>query len=103
MDGSCLHFFNRVLNAYDTGNRKRRRIIATGDICDGVANGNNRWDKTGSSKPIFDKNGVRKGWKKILVLCYKAPKKVGGKLERENWGMHQYHLGVKKMKPMGNL
>ena len=102
MDGSCLHFFNRVLNAYDTGNRKRRRIIATGGICDGVANGNSRWHKTGSSKPVLDENGVRKGWKKILVL-YKAPKKVGGKPERENWVMHQYHLGVNEDETNGEF
>jgi len=102
MDGSCLHFFNRVLNAYDTGKRKRRRIIATGDICDGVANGNSRWHKTGSSKPVFDENGARKGWKKILVL-YKAPKEVGGKPERENWVMHQYHLGVKEDETNGEF
>ncbi|XP_066343084.1 SUPPRESSOR OF GAMMA RESPONSE 1-like [Miscanthus floridulus] len=102
MDGSCLHFFNRVLNAYGTGKRKRRRIIATGDICDGVANGNSRWHKTGSSNPVFDENGVRKGWKKILVL-YKAPKKVGGKPERKNWVMHQYHLGVNEDETNGEL
>ncbi|OQU81795.1 hypothetical protein SORBI_3006G120301 [Sorghum bicolor] len=77
-----------VLNAYDTGNRTRQRIIATGNICDTVASGNNRWHKNGSSKPVFDENGVRKGWKKILVL-YKAPKKVGAKPEGENWVMHQ--------------
>ncbi|ONM16704.1 NAC domain containing protein 44 [Zea mays] len=102
MDGSYLHFFNRVLNAYDTGTRKRRRIIATGDICDGVVNGNSRWHKTGASKPVFDENGVRKGWKKILVL-YKAPKKVGDRPERENWVMHQYHLGVNEDESNGEF
>ncbi|OQU81797.1 SUPPRESSOR OF GAMMA RESPONSE 1 [Sorghum bicolor] len=102
MDGSCLHFFNRILNAYDSGKRKRRRIIATGDICDGVADGNSRWHKTGSSKPIFDENGVRIGWKKILVL-YKGPKKVGGKPKRENWVMHQYHLGLKEDETNGQF
>lgn len=102
MDGSCLHFFNRVRNAYDTGNRKRRRIVATGDggddVSDGggvAASGNSRWHKTGSSKPVFDEDGVRQGWKKILVL-YRAPKKVGGKPESENWVMHQYHLGARE-------
>ncbi|CAD6260520.1 unnamed protein product [Miscanthus lutarioriparius] len=77
-------------------------IMVTGDICDGVANGNNRWHKTRSSKPVFDENGVRNGWKKILVL-YKAPKKVGGKPERENWAMHQYHLGVKEDETNGEF
>ena len=76
--------------------------MATGDICDGVANGNNWWHKTRSSKPVFDENGVRNGWKKILVL-YKAPKKVGGKPERENWAMHQYHLGVKEDETNGEF
>ncbi|CAN6249065.1 unnamed protein product [Urochloa humidicola] len=89
MDGSSVHFFHRVSNAYGCGKRKRRKV--SGD--DGSACVEHiRWHKTGSSKPIYDENGVLKGWKKILVL-YKGSKK---KADRDNWVIHQYHLGANK-------
>ncbi|CAL5016366.1 unnamed protein product [Urochloa decumbens] len=88
MDGSSVHFFHRVSNAYGRGHRKRRKISGDdGSVCDEHI----RWHKTGASKPIYDENGVLKGWKKILVL-YKGSKKG----DRDNWVMYQYHLGANK-------
>ncbi|CAL5026872.1 unnamed protein product [Urochloa decumbens] len=88
MDGSSVHFFHRVSNAYGCGQRKRRKVSGDDDsVCDEHI----RWHKTGASKPIYDENGVLKGWKKILVL-YKGSKKG----DRDNWVMHQYHLGSNK-------
>lgn len=85
-DGSSIHFFHRTSNAYSTGQRKRRRICNQ----DGTNPEHVRWHKTGKTKPVID-NGVHKGWKKIMVL-YKTSKK-GSKPDRDNWVMHQYHLG----------
>ncbi|XP_031131592.1 SUPPRESSOR OF GAMMA RESPONSE 1-like [Ipomoea triloba] len=84
MDGSCSHFFHRAIKAYNTGTRKRRKIHGDnfGDV---------RWHKTGRTKPVL-LDGVQKGCKKIMVL-YVSPAK-GGKPEKTNWVMHQYHLGT---------
>ncbi|KAF7002112.1 hypothetical protein CFC21_017644 [Triticum aestivum] len=90
MDGSTGHFFHKVSNAYVVGKRKRRKISNSDHtVCDE----NIRWHKTGKSRSILDNNGVIKGWKKILVL-YIGYRKGGGKTEKTNWRMHQYHLGV---------
>ncbi|XP_037485997.1 SUPPRESSOR OF GAMMA RESPONSE 1-like [Triticum dicoccoides] len=90
MDGSTGHFFHKVSNAYVVGKRKRRKISnSEHTVCDE----NLRWHKTGKSRSILDNNGVIKGWKKILVL-YIGYRKGGGKTEKTNWRMHQYHLGV---------
>ncbi|CAL5037983.1 unnamed protein product [Urochloa decumbens] len=83
-DGSVSHFFHRTFKAYNTGTRKRRKIN-TGDLADV------RWHKTGKTKPVlFD--GKQRGCKKIMVLYMSTAK--GGKAEKTNWVMHQYHLGT---------
>ncbi|KAI3467138.1 hypothetical protein Pfo_023801 [Paulownia fortunei] len=83
-DGSVSHFFHRAIKAYNTGTRKRRKIHGDelGDV---------RWHKTGRTKPVF-LNGVQKGCKKIMVLYVSLVR--GGKPEKTNWVMHQYHLGT---------
>ncbi|GAA0143468.1 hypothetical protein LIER_35750 [Lithospermum erythrorhizon] len=85
-DGSISHFFHRAIKAYNTGTRKRRKI-QDGDF------GDVRWHKTGRTKPVT-LDGVRRGCKKIMVL-YVSPAK-GGKAEKTNWVMHQYHLGTQE-------
>ncbi|KAL3831034.1 hypothetical protein ACJIZ3_019836 [Penstemon smallii] len=83
-DGSVSHFFHRAIKAYNTGTRKRRKILGDnlGDV---------RWHKTGRTKPVH-LDGVQKGCKKIMVLYINQVK--GGKPEKTNWVMHQYHLGT---------
>lgn len=83
-DGSVSHFFHRAIKAYQTGTRKRRKINSDdfGDF---------RWHKTGRTKPVI-LDGIQRGCKKIMVL-YISPVK-GGKAEKTNWVMHQYHLGT---------
>ncbi|XP_047314181.1 SUPPRESSOR OF GAMMA RESPONSE 1-like [Impatiens glandulifera] len=85
-DGSVCHFFHRAIKAYNTGTRKRRKIQDEdfGDV---------RWHKTGRTKPVI-LDGVQKGCKKIMVLYLTATK--GGKAEKTNWVMHQYHLGTEE-------
>ncbi|XP_020576246.1 SUPPRESSOR OF GAMMA RESPONSE 1-like [Phalaenopsis equestris] len=84
MDGSVTHFFHRTFKAYNTGTRKRRKINTEdhGDV---------RWHKTGKTKPVV-LDGDQQGCKKIMVLYASAVK--GGKAEKTNWVMHQYHLGT---------
>ncbi|KAK4785159.1 hypothetical protein SAY86_001848 [Trapa natans] len=86
-DGSSMHFFHRTINAYATGQRKRRKIQCSQNL----TAENVRWHKTGKTKPVIE-NGIHKGWKKIMVL-YKTSKK-GCKPEKSYWVMHQYHLGT---------
>ena len=93
-----LHFFHRVSRAYGYGQRKRRRVTTCSDHP--VSDEHLRWHKTGKSKAIYD-NGVKKGWKKILVL-YKTSQR-GGKAERAQWVMHQYHLGEEEDEKDGEL
>jgi hypothetical protein len=83
-DGSIAHFFHRAIKAYNTGTRKRRKIQGDdfGDV---------RWHKTGRTKPVI-LDGVQKGCKKIMVLYTSTVR--GGKAEKTNWVMHQYHLGT---------
>lgn len=88
-DGSSIHFFNRTINAYATGQRKRRKIHSQNNVNEEHV----RWHKTGKTKPVID-NGVQKGCKKIMVL-YKSSKK-GSKPDKSNWVMHQYHLGTEE-------
>ncbi|KAK8322891.1 hypothetical protein V6Z11_A12G199100 [Gossypium hirsutum] len=85
-DGSVSHFFHRAIKAYNTGTRKRRKIHGDdfGDV---------RWHKTGRTKPVF-LDGVQEGCKKIMVLYMTTVK--GGKSEKTNWVMHQYHLGTEE-------
>lgn len=83
-DGSVSHFFHRAIKAYQTGTRKRRKIH-------GDDFGDFRWHKTGRTKPVILDN-IQRGCKKIMVL-YVSPVK-GGKAEKTNWVMHQYHLGT---------
>ncbi|KAL8196370.1 hypothetical protein R6Q57_024665 [Mikania cordata] len=83
-DGSVSHFFHRAIKAYNTGTRKRRKIH-------GDDFGEFRWHKTGRTKPVV-LDRVQQGCKKIMVL-YVSPVK-GGKAEKTNWVMHQYHLGT---------
>ncbi|OMP06806.1 No apical meristem (NAM) protein [Corchorus olitorius] len=85
-DGSVSHFFHRAIKAYNTGTRKRRKIHGDdfGDV---------RWHKTGRTKPVF-LDGVQRGCKKIMVLYMTMVK--GGKPEKTNWVMHQYHLGTEE-------
>ncbi|WOL13756.1 NAC domain-containing protein [Canna indica] len=83
-DGSMTHFFHRTFKAYNTGTRKRRKINTDelGDV---------RWHKTGKTKPVIV-DGKQLGCKKIMVLYMSTIK--GGKPEKTNWVMHQYHLGT---------
>lgn len=75
------------MNAYATGQRKRRKIQTQNS-----SNGEHvRWHKTGKTKSVSE-NGVQKGCKKIMVL-YQSSKK-GSKADKSNWVMHQYHLGT---------
>ncbi|KAL2905001.1 SUPPRESSOR OF GAMMA RESPONSE 1 [Bienertia sinuspersici] len=85
-DGCASHFFHRAIKAYNTGTRKRRKIHGDdlGDV---------RWHKTGRTKPVI-LNGVQRGCKKIMVLYVSSAK--GGKPEKTNWVMHQYHLGTEE-------
>ncbi|PSS13416.1 NAC domain-containing protein, partial [Actinidia chinensis var. chinensis] len=83
-DGSVSHFFHRAIKAYNTGTRKRRKIHSD-DFCDV------RWHKTGRTKPVI-LDGVQTGCKKIMVLYVSLVR--GGKAEKTNWVMHQYHLGT---------
>lgn len=85
-DGSASFFFHRAIKAYNTGNRKRRKITSQ-DF------GDARWHKTGKTKPIV-LGGTQKGWKKIMVLYENNI--GGGKDEKTNWVMHEYHLGAKE-------
>ncbi|XP_008812203.2 SUPPRESSOR OF GAMMA RESPONSE 1-like [Phoenix dactylifera] len=95
-DGSSVHFFHRISNAYASGHRKRRKIH---DDCD-KSEERVRWHKTGKTIPVLE-NGVHKGWRKILVL-YKSSK-GGGKPDKANWVMHQYHIGTDKDEEDGEL
>ncbi|XP_010912974.1 SUPPRESSOR OF GAMMA RESPONSE 1 [Elaeis guineensis] len=95
-DGSSVHFFHRISNAYASGHRKRRKIH---DECD-KSEERVRWHKTGKTKPVRE-NGVHKGWKKIMVL-YRSSK-GGGKPDKANWVMHQYHLGTDEDEKDGEL
>ncbi|XVF14024.1 hypothetical protein REPUB_Repub09cG0020700 [Reevesia pubescens] len=88
-DGTSIHFFHRTINAYATGQRKRRKIQNQHNANEEHV----RWHKTGKTKPVIE-NGVQKGWKKIMVL-YKSLK-GGCKPEKSNWVMHQYHLGTEE-------
>nr|AFN55266.1 NAC domain protein [Tamarix hispida] len=83
-DGSASHFFHRAVKAYNTGTRKRRKI-QDDDHYDV------RWHKTGRTKPVF-LGSEQRGCKKIMVLYASTVK--GGKSEKTNWVMHQYHLGT---------
>ncbi|CAN6198035.1 unnamed protein product [Urochloa humidicola] len=83
-DGSVSHFFHRTSKAYNTGTRKRRKIN-TDDLADV------RWHKTGKTKQVLI-DGEHRGCKKIMVLYMSTAK--GGKAEKTNWVMHQYHLGT---------
>ncbi|XWS30411.1 hypothetical protein CRYUN_Cryun24cG0115300 [Craigia yunnanensis] len=88
-DGSSIHFFHQTINAYATGQRKRRKIQNQHNTNEEHV----RWHKTGKTKPVIE-NGVQKGWKKFMVL-YKSSKR-GCKPEKSNWVMHQYHLGAEE-------
>ncbi|KAH0449948.1 hypothetical protein IEQ34_020640 [Dendrobium chrysotoxum] len=92
-DGSSVHFFHRSLNAYSTGNRKRRKIC--GETEESV-----RWHKTGKTKPVME-NGILKGWKKIMVLYTSFGK--GNKPDKAKWVLHQYHLGMDEVEKDGQL
>ncbi|RDX92175.1 Supressor of Gamma Response 1, partial [Mucuna pruriens] len=85
-DGSASHFFHKAIKAYNTGSRKRRKILGHdfGDV---------RWHKTGRTKSVV-LNGVQKGCKKIMVLYVSNVR--GGRAEKTNWVMHQYHLGTEE-------
>ncbi|XP_062228652.1 SUPPRESSOR OF GAMMA RESPONSE 1-like [Phragmites australis] len=83
-DGVVSHFFHRTFKAYNTGTRKRRKIN-TDDLADV------HWHKTGKTKPVLV-DGKHLGCKKIMVLYMSTVK--GGKPEKTNWVIHQYHLGT---------
>ncbi len=95
-DGSSVHFFHRTINAYASGQRKRRKIHSEHNLTEGPV----RWHKTGKTKPVME-NGVQKGCKKIMVL-YKSSKK-GTKPDKSNWVMHQYHLGTEENEKEGEF
>ncbi|XP_076931369.1 SUPPRESSOR OF GAMMA RESPONSE 1-like [Bidens hawaiensis] len=85
-NGNTVHFFYRTTNAYTTGQRKRRKICKESGLTKDV-----RWHKTGKTKAIMQ-NGVQLGCKKIMVLYGAAS--GGSKPYKQNWVMHQYHLGT---------
>ncbi|KAL6507296.1 hypothetical protein OROGR_023491 [Orobanche gracilis] len=87
-DGSSFHFFYRIMNAYSSGQRKRRRIQEQENM---TSKSRLRWHKTGKTKPVIE-NGVQKGFKKIMVLY--AASRSGSKPDKRHWVMHQYHLGA---------
>lgn len=86
------HFFHRAIKAYSTGTRKRRKIHGDdfGDV---------RWHKTGRTKPVI-LDGIQKACKKIMVLYMSMVR--GGKAEKTNWVMHQYHLGTEEDEKEGD-
>ncbi|XP_020531151.1 SUPPRESSOR OF GAMMA RESPONSE 1 isoform X2 [Amborella trichopoda] len=86
-DGSVCHFFHRTVKAYNSGTRKRRKILNHLNPCSGDV----RWHKTGKTRQVIV-DGVHRGCKKIMVLYMSTGK--GGKPEKTNWVMHQYHLGT---------
>ncbi|TKW41421.1 hypothetical protein SEVIR_1G314500v4 [Setaria viridis] len=83
-DGSVSHFFHRTFKAYSTGTKKRRKIN-TDELVEV------RWNKTGKTKPVVI-GGTHLGCKKIMVMY--ASNIKGGKQEKTNWVMHQYHVGT---------
>nr|VDC81198.1 unnamed protein product [Brassica rapa] len=85
-DGVSAFFVHKTVQAYGTGQRKRRKITPTSLNEEPV-----RWHKTGRNKHVF-LNGVKRGCKKIMVL-YKSARK-GSKPEKSKWVLHQYHLGT---------
>ncbi|CAH2055380.1 unnamed protein product [Thlaspi arvense] len=85
-DGVSVFFFHKTVQAYGTGQRKRRKITPTCLNEEPV-----RWHKTGRTKAVLV-DGVQRGCKKIMVL-YKSARK-GSKPEKSNWVLHQYHLGT---------
>lgn len=93
-DGSTVHFFYRITNAYASGTRKRRRIQDPDSTIKSIV----RWHKTGKTKPVME-NGILKGFKKIMVL--NGTPKTGSKPEKCNWVMHQYHLGPDEIEKEG--
>ncbi|KAL5997383.1 hypothetical protein ACLOJK_008313 [Asimina triloba] len=95
-DGSLGHFFHRTSNAYATGKRKRRRINSHGCSLEERV----RWHKTGPTRPVMA-DGIQRGCKKIMVL-YRSSKK-GSKPDKDNWVMHQFHLGTEENEIEGEL
>ncbi|XP_020680835.1 SUPPRESSOR OF GAMMA RESPONSE 1 isoform X2 [Dendrobium catenatum] len=95
-DGSSAHFFHRTSNAYATGCKKRRKIRNEYSESEERV----RWHKTGKTKPVVE-SGVLKGWKKIMVLYRSLGK--GCKPDKDNWVMHQYHLGTNEDEKDGEL
>ncbi|CAN6465973.1 unnamed protein product [Victoria cruziana] len=95
-DGSVSHFFHRTMKAYSTGTRKRRKIQNELDPYFRDV----RWHKTGKTKPVTV-DGVQVGCKKIMVLYTSTAK--GGKSEKTNWVMHQYHLGSEEEEKEGEF
>lgn len=93
-DGSTVHFFYRITNAYSSGTRKRRRIQDPDSTIKSIV----RWHKTGKTKPVME-NGIVKGYKKIMVL--NGTPKTGSKPKKCNWVMHQYHLGPDEIEKEG--
>lgn len=88
-DGSSIHFFHKTINAYASGQRKRRKIHHE----HGLTEEHVRWHKTGRTKSVIE-DGVHKGFKKIMVLYVRSKK--GSKPYKSNWVMHQYHLGTEE-------
>ncbi|KAG6516193.1 SUPPRESSOR OF GAMMA RESPONSE 1-like isoform X1 [Zingiber officinale] len=96
-DGSSVHFFHRVSNAYAKGRRKRRRISHEEQV---------RWHKTGKTKRVFHAymNGVQiKGWKKIMVLYTNAKGAAARPASKAKWVVHQYHIGPEEDELEGQL
>ncbi|KAG2295328.1 hypothetical protein Bca52824_041997 [Brassica carinata] len=85
-DGVGAFFYHTTVQAYGTGQRKRRKITPTCLNEEPV-----RWHKTGKTKHVL-LNGVERGCKKIMVLYKSAIN--GAKPEKTNWVLHQYHLGT---------
>ncbi|KAK1393762.1 hypothetical protein POM88_012818 [Heracleum sosnowskyi] len=88
-DGTSVYFFHKTVNAYATGQRKRRKIQNENSS----GKEHVRWHKTGKTKPVLE-NGTEKGSKKIMVLYRSAIR--GSKSGKSNWVMHQYHLGTEE-------
>ncbi|KAJ3692056.1 hypothetical protein LUZ60_012406 [Juncus effusus] len=102
-DGLSKHFFHKPSKAYNTGDRKRRKVENKKVQIENriePERSETRWHKTGKTRPI-NVNGVHKGCKKILVLYTNFKKNE--KPNKTNWVMHQYHLGSLEDEKEGEL
>lgn len=95
-DGKNMYFFHKIASAHAKGNRKLRSIRNQ----ENSAQANFRWQKTGRTKAVKE-NGMHIGYRKIMVLHSTIT--AGSKPVKQNWIVHQYHLGTDKEEKDGQL